>query len=153
MARVATLRDRVAGIIRKYKHVSPHKFFYNDKSDLRERYTKIKVWYLIHDPLRGYSVLNMDFRRKEPMTVSEWGRMHKERVGKYDSLYNVFTQAVLPAINNKGGNAWRFISLLGWTGLRDIYRPEDTAASKGRNKTAKKRTTAKRGSNRRRHRN
>lgn len=149
MARIATLRERVQAIIRKWEYVNAQKFLYNDKRELRQYYKKIKVWYLIHDSERGYSIINLTFNRKEQMSVAQWSTLHKKRVGNYDSLYNVFTQAILPAINNKGGNAWRFISLLCWTGQDELQRAKDTASPKRRNKTSKARNAKPRNRNRR----
>lgn len=136
MARVKTLRERVESIIRKYKHVNPEKYLYNNKTELKRTYKRIKVWFLIHDEQRGYSIMNMEFKRVLPMNVAQWSDMYKKGYGSYNSLYNIFTQAVLPAINNKGGNQWRFISLLCWTGVNDLRRAKNPAASRRRHKTS-----------------
>lgn len=138
MARVQTLRKRVQEIIRRYKHVNAQKFCYNKKSELNRKFKRIRVWYLIHDKARGYSVLKMEYKRIMPMNVETWARLHRKPVGNYQPLYNIFTQAILPAINNKGGNSWAFISLLAWAGVHAIRSSADTAASRGRHKKAEK---------------
>lgn len=140
MARVLTLRERVKEIIRRYKHVNGQKFCYNSDAELKRRYKRITVWYLIHDKERGYSVMKLQFKRIMPMNVDTWARLHREAIGEYKSLYSILTQAILPAINNKGGNAWKFISLLAWAGASDNRPAKNTAASRGRNKTTKKRS-------------
>jgi len=148
-----TLRERVAELRRKYKHVNPFKFFYNKAGELKARYKRIRVWYLIHDKDIGYSVMRMDYKRLMTMNVSKWTELHRTKVGEYNSLYSIFTQAVLPAINNKGGNQWRFKSLIGWAGLSDSRSAKDSAASRRRHKTSKKGNANARRVNRGRHRN
>lgn len=156
MARVTTLRDRLKEIMRHYKKIDPHKFLYNRKPELAKKYKRIRVWFLINDKERGYSVMRMEFKRKEHMRVSEWVKAFRARYKGRESLYNIITQAVLPAINNKGGNAWSFVSLLAWTGLPDIdaiQQTKNTAASGRRNKTFKKRNANAGSRNRSRQRN
>lgn len=139
MARSRSLRSRIAEIVRRYKHVNKKKFFYNKPVELRRTYRRISVWYLIQDPERGYSIMNMEYKRLLAMHVGTWAKLHQEGIGSYASLYSVFTQSVLPAINNKGGNKWRFVSMLGWAGVRADRSAKSSTASRGRNKAAKKR--------------
>lgn len=152
MARVRTLRDRVQEIVRRYKFVNAQKFCFNKKSELQKRFKRITCWYLIHDVDRGYSVMKMDFKRVMPMSVDTWARLHRQPVEGYDSLYSIFTQAVLPAINNKGGNKWSFTSLLAWASS-DRRSTKNPSASRRGNKTANKRNANARRGNRSRHRN
>lgn len=151
MARLKTLRERVQEIIRRYKHVNKKKFLYNRKPELKRRYRCIRVWYLIHDVDRGYSIMKMEYKRRLFLSVSEWTRLHAVQVEGYDSLYFIFTQKVLPAINNKGGNRWSFTSLLAWAGLSDSRPATDSKASRRGNKTVKKGSANARRRNRRRH--
>lgn len=149
MARVTTLKDRVRAIIRKYKRVNNKRFLYNEKRELKGRYSRIKVYFLIHDEKRGYSIFPFEFKRAMLFSVPEWTKLLTKPLGKYDSLYSIFTQAVLPAINNKGGSRWRFISLLGWTGVHDLRQGKHSTKRKSGNKATKKRTTNARRSGRR----
>jgi hypothetical protein len=149
MARAKTIRERAEEITRKYKKVNAHKFLFNKKGDLKARYKRIKAWFLIHDEQRGYSIMAMEFKRKALMSVEEWTALFKTGSGPYQSLYSIFTQAVLPAINNKGGNKWTFTSLLAWAGLRDLRQSKNPDASRTRNKPAKKRNANAHHSNRR----
>lgn len=151
MARVVTLRDKIRAIIRKWKFVTSKRFLYNKKTELRRRTKRIKVWFLIHDADRGYSIFAFEFKRKIAFNVADWTALFQRKHKGYDSLYSIFTQAVLPAINNKGGSHWRFISLLAWTGLHDIRQGKDSAADRGRDKATKKRAANARDSGRRRH--
>lgn len=153
MAKVVTLRDRVKGIMRQYKKVNAHRFLYNTKGDLLRKYSRIKCYFLIHDSDRGYSIFPFIFKRATLFSVSEWTTLMTKTVGKYDSLYSIFTQAVLPAINNKGGSTWRFKSLLGWSGLNDLRPGKNPTAHRAGNKTSKKRTANERSKRRRRQRN
>ncbi len=137
--RPRTIRQRAEEITRKYKKVNAQKFLFNTKKDLKRRYKRIKAWFLIHDEERGYSIMSMEFKRKEIMSVAEWTALFKTPRGNYQSLYNIFTQAVLPAINNKGGNQWHFVSLLAWTGLLDIRQAKNSTAPRKWDTTAKKR--------------
>lgn len=152
MARVTTLKDRVRQIIRRYKRINKHRFLYNTKRDLAGRYNRIKVYFLIHEQERGYSIFPFEFKRKVQFTVPQWTQLFSKSLKGYDSLYNIFTQAVLPAINNKGGSQWRFKALLGWTGVDDLRQGKDSAKRSARDKTAKKRTANARNPRRRRQR-
>lgn len=153
MARITTLQDRVRQIIRQYAHVNNHRYLYNKKSELKGRFTHVKCWFLIHDSERGYSIFPFTFKRKAMFTIPQWTRLFKSVVGEYQPLISIFTQAVLPAINNKGGSNWRFKSLLCWTGItmdnRDaLSKTKNTAKRRRRNTTTKKRHANARSRNR-----
>jgi hypothetical protein len=138
MPRVVTLKDRVKQIIRKYKHINPSRFVYNKKSEYSKKYKRIRVWFLIHDKKRGYSIFIYELKRKSIFSVIEWTGLLQKNYGGYESIYSVFTQSILPAINNKSGAAWRFISLIAWTGLNDIRQVKNPAGSMRGNKAVKK---------------
>lgn len=167
MARVTTLQDRVKEITRKYKHINGHRFVFNKRSELKGRFTHIKCWFLIHDSERGYSIFPFTFKRKAMFSVPEWTRLFKRAVGSYQPLMSIFTQAVLPAINNKGGNNWRFKALLCWTGVITftdtqrkagsrfaqpdaVQQAENISGNRRRDKTPNKRNANARKRNRRR---
>lgn len=117
MARQSSLGGRLKKIKRKYKHISPRRFLYNDKQALKQRYKFIKVWFLIHDEKLGYSIMLTTFRRKKSFSVRQWSKAFSlpDIVGT-KALFVIYTVDILPAINNKGGNHWRFKSVIGWTG-------------------------------------
>lgn len=152
MARMHSLKDRVRQIIRRYKKINGHKFVYNKRSDLQARYFRIQVWFLIHDADKGYSIFPFIFRRKVAFSVPQWTRLFKTPLGDYNALFSIFTQAILPAINNKGGNNWTYKALLAWTGIHDLRPAEDSNTSRRRNKTVKKRDANARHRGRRRQR-
>lgn len=154
MARVNTLKDRVRAIIRKYKRVNNHRYLYNNKADLQGTYNRIKLWWLIQEEKRGYSIFPMEFKRLVAFTVPEWTKLIKQPYGGYkSSIYSIFTQAVLPAINNKGGSSWRFVALLAWTSADGLRPSKDSAKRSTGNKATKKRDANARHTHRRRQRN
>jgi hypothetical protein len=134
MAQHLSIQEKAAQLKRRYKHISPDRFLYNKKSELRLRWRIITAWFVIHDEGRGFSIMNMDFRRKERPGVRQWlkGFTRPGIVGEV-SLMHVFTQLVLPAINNKGGASWRFKALLAWTGKLDTAKADDSATPKRSN--------------------
>lgn len=146
-----TIRKRLAQLKRRYSKVTSFKFFYNRKPELKKKYHAIFVWFLIQEPDRGYSIFPFIAQRKKFFTVREWVKLMQHPFGGYDSIYSVFTQAVLPAINNRSGSQWRFVSLIGWAGKSDIRKNNDTSKRSRRNKTPKKRISHARSRNRRRH--
>jgi hypothetical protein len=171
MARVKTLRARVREIRRKYKKVNRDRFFYNKKRDLSGRYNRIKCWFLIHDSEKGYSVFPIEFKRHQLMTVPTWTRLLNHDIhdgiskpptpGVYESIFSIFTQKILPAINVRSGNTWKFKALIGWAASFEEKKKErnairstkNSAAHRARNKTSKKRHADARHSSRHRHRN
>lgn len=154
MARVRTLKQRIAEVIRKYKHIDKNRFVYNRKPELKGRFNAIRVWILINDASRGYSIFSFRMQRKLILGVKEWERFFNTPLDGYKhSLYTNITQGILPAINNKSGTEWRFISLLAWTRGDDLHRRKNTAKSHTGHKAAKKRNANARNTNRRRHRN
>lgn len=143
-----SLREKLYRLRKQFTHVSSQRFFYNLKSDLRQYYNGIVCWFLIHDLQKGYSLHTMLFRRKENFSVSEWALLIAKGNRKYISLFRIYTENVLPAINVKTGSRWRFKSLVGWSGLRGISKRKDTHIFKQR-KTIKKRHARKRHKRRR----
>lgn len=139
-----TIKDKINRLKRRYKKITNKRFVYNKKVELTRSYKSIVCWYLINDQAKGYSIFRCPFRRKEPMTVSQWVRYFTHSLKRGDRrlapLHEILTQTILPAINNKGGNEWRFISLIAWTGqLNDYPESKDSATSKKRNHASKKR--------------
>lgn len=161
MARVVTLKDKVRAIKRRYKFVTSKRFLYNKKAELRRKYVRVRIWWLIHDPDRGYSIFPMEFKRAaRRLTVEQWATLIKDGLHLpsrpptpdfLEPIITIFKQAVLPAINNKGGSKWRFISLMAWTGADDIRQGKHSAARPARHKTTKKRAANERNRRRRRH--
>lgn len=125
MARQTSLKGKLKKLHRRYKHISPQRFLYNEKKALRQSYKTIRAWFLIHDEGRGYSIMNLAFRRKDRFTVKQWAEAFgSPGIVGTQSLFAVYTENVLPAINNKGGASWKFKALVGWTG--DIPTIKDT---------------------------
>ncbi len=143
-----TLKDRIRQIIRKYKHINPARYLYNRKSELGKKFQRLRVWFLIHDKKRGYSIFIYELKRIKTYSVIEWTGLLQKNYGGYEIIYSVFTQSILPAINTKSGAAWRFVSLLAWTGINDIRQGENPVRNKRRNKTIKKRNANARSPNR-----
>ena len=153
MGKQVTIREKLRGIIRRYKHINPHKYLYNRKSDLQGRFTHITIWVLLHDDKLGYSIFRYVQRRKDPRNVAQWTALFTSAEAPHFSLYQVLTQVILPAGLNRTGKNWKFKSLLCWTGgVSDLSPVKNTAAPKT-NKSAKKRTSNARNTNRSRHRN
>lgn len=117
MARQSSLKGRLKKILRRYKKISPKRFLYNDRRALKQSYKHIRAWFLIHDDTLGYSIMMVAFRRKESYHVESWTEAFNAAgfVGT-ESLFRIYTTRILPAINAKGGNHWRFKSLIGWSG-------------------------------------
>lgn len=164
MARTTTLKQKLREIRRKYKYVNNHRFFYNKKEDLKGQFNRIKCWFLIHDLEKGYSIFPIEFKRAQLMTVPVWtGLLSKDYVdgssgypspGVYESIFKIFTQKILPAINVRSGNQWKFKTLIGWTAWADDFRQgRDTDTRTTGNKATKKRNANARDSGRRGQRN
>lgn len=164
MARVTTLKAKLREIRRKYKKVNAHRFFYNKKKDLSGSYNRIKCWFLIHDMEKGYSIFPIEFKRGQLMTVPIWTRLLTEDYvdgiskhpspGVYESIFRIFTQKILPAINVRSGNQWKFKTLIGWSAYTDDFRQgKDSPTHTAGNKTTKKRTSNARNSRGSRQRN
>lgn len=149
MAQHLTLNEKAAQLKRLYKHISPDRFLYNKKAELARRYRVITAWFVIHDETRGFSIMNMDFRRKERPGIRQWlkGFTRPGIVGEV-SLMHVFSQIVLPAMNNKTGAQWRFKALLAWTGKLDSPKIRDSKTPK-RDKNADSERGKQRGKRRR----
>src|SRR5438045_3509088 len=124
-----TIKQRLKQLKRRYAKVSRQKFFYNNKRELSARYSAIYVWWLIQDNERGYSIFPFTAQRKLAFTVAEWTKLFKHPYGGYESIYSVFTQAVLPAINVRSGSSWRFVSLIGWSGKIDLPKTDNNKAN------------------------
>lgn len=137
MARQASLQGKLKKLLRRYKHISPERFLYNEKKILRQRFQHLRAWFLIHDETRGYSIMLLTFRRKDAYSVKQWAEAFQrpEVVGK-KSLFAIYTEDVLPAINTRSGASWKFKNLIGWTG--DIPRAKDTDISPKSNKVKKR---------------
>lgn len=149
MARWSSLRAKLKQIKRKFSKVSPFRFFYNRKTDLSKHYPRILCWFLIHDVDRGYNIFPIEFKRKMRLGVGQWRTLFQTAVGDYKPLFEIFTQSILPAINNKSGAQWKFTALIGWTGLNVIRPGKDTDSNKHRHKASKKRNANARSRNRR----
>lgn len=134
-----TLAKALNRIKRQYKKVSPKKFFYNTKRDLNKKYKRIQMHLLVHSSISGYSILATNRGSKKSISVGQWANRFNHETKAYGiSTYDAITQNLLPAIRNKSGDDWRFISLIGWNGYDDFSKDKHTNKRKG-NKTAKKR--------------
>lgn len=152
MSRVSTLRDRVREIRRKFKHVNSFRYFYNNKRDLQRRIHRVKIWFLIHDMEKGYSIFPMEFKRAMSMSVESWRKLFTKQItigGKtYDPIFPIFVLKVLPAINVRNASEWKFKTVIGWTGWNDIRQTRHSNTRKKRHSTAKKRNANARRRNR-----
>lgn len=152
MSRVSTLRDRVREIRRKFKHVNSFRYFYNNKRDLKRRLHRIKIWFLIHDMEKGYSIFPIEFKRAVAMGVEQWRRLFTKQITigerTYDPIFPIFVLKVLPAINVRNASAWKFKTVIGWTGWNDLRQAGNPHTRSKRHKTAKKRNANARYSHR-----
>lgn len=144
-----TIKQRLKALKRRYAKVSKKRFFYNKPAELKRRYSSIHSWFLIQDEERGYSIFPFTIQRKKSFSLREWETLFKKPYGGYESIYSVFTQAVLPAINNRSGANWRFVALIGWAGKNDLREVKDSSRNKRRHKTTNKRNANARNRNRR----
>jgi hypothetical protein len=143
-----TLKDKVRALRRKYKKVTPARYFFNVAADKKGKFNAIKLWILIHDVNKGYSIFSFIMRRKINLTMGQWFKYWSvPHPGYKASIYSSVTNGILPAINNKNGTEWAFKSLLGWT--RYAVSKRHNPATNSRVKTTKKRKTNAR--NRARH--
>jgi len=144
-----TLKRFLNGLKRRYKKVTPKRFLYNTSADLRKKYSSIKVNALLYSTEKGYSMMAFDQRTKKALSLSQWTTKFTRETKAYGhSVHNILTQRILPAIRNKSGDDWRFISLIGWSG-NAIQQAKNTNKSK-RDKTTKKRNANARNKHRRR---
>ena len=143
MARHATMQDQLNTIRRKYKKVSPVRFFYNKPKELKQRYKQILVWFLIHDEQRGHSIFSPRFRVGDSLSVNQWAQRFSAKVKDLRPLLEVLTQSILPAINAKGGKDWKFKAVIGWTGHNEPKKFKGSRVS-AKNKPTKKRNRGKR---------
>ena len=143
MPRHSTMKDQLAKLKRRYKHVSPERFFYNKPGELRQKYKEILVWFLIHDEKRGHSIFAPRFRVGDPLPIPQWARRFENAVGSLHPLLAILNQNILPAINAKGGKDWKFKAVIGWTGYHEPKKSQGSRVS-AKNKPVKKGNRAKR---------
>jgi len=150
MPRVLSIKRHFKKLRRKYSKITPYRYFYNRKTDLnlRKKFSEIVVWFLIHDVERGHSIFTFNYRRKILSNIAEWRKRFTKTIEGYEPLMTVFTQSVLPAINNKTGANWQFKTLIGWTGF-DLSKVKHSNPSSKRNKPVKGKHATKSNSNRR----
>jgi len=143
MPRHSTMKDQLAKLKRRYRHVSSERFFYNKAGELRRKYTEILVWFLIHDEKRGHSIFAPRFRVGDSLPISQWARRFENAVGSLHPLLAILNQNILPAINAKGGKDWKFKAVIGWTGYHEPKKSKGSRVS-AKNKPVKKGNRAKR---------
>lgn len=140
MKNVSSLSESLAFLRRRFRYVQ-NRYFYNDKAELKARYKSITAWFLVYDEEHGYWIKKFAFYRKQVLPVSVWQKLwtRKTKIGgkSYESLFNIYRTAVLPAINEKFGTNWQFKTLIGWKG-NDLPKRRDSDSSVRRNKTSKK---------------
>lgn len=115
-----SLRDRIGALRSRYKFISPSRFLYNDNKELRRRYKKIQVWFLITDTGLGASIHPPTFGRAKAYSVKQWEKAFTVPgiVGEV-SVMGIYTGTILPAMNAKGGRDWKFSSVIAWTGIHE----------------------------------
>ena len=146
MPRHASMADQLAKLKRRYRHVSPQRFFYNKPGELRKRVKEILVWFLIHDDTRGHSIFAPRFRVAQALTVKEWAFRFTNPLVRFEKtpllpLVDTLAKNILPAINAKGGKDWKFKAVIGWTGYNEPKKSQGSRVS-AKNKPAKKRNRA-----------
>lgn len=129
----------LSSIKRKYSKVTPDKYFYNTKPDLKKKTPRIKLWIRVHDEQKGNSVLELTLKRKQITTRDDWEKLIRKSHKGYHSIHKIITQNLLPAINNKRGDEWKFISVVGWTGDNDNRQNRNTGKRMAGDKTTNKR--------------
>ena len=117
-----------------------YKFLHKTKADLKKKYQGVIMYYVIHDPERGHSLMPWNPRRKLKLTAKEWHEWIEEK-GK-----EIFSEAVLPAINTKSGGEWEIKEYIGFHAIEE-FTPVRVLAHKSGDKHGIQRTTRKRISN------
>lgn len=141
-----TIKQEVLAIKRKYKFIKG-KFLYNNKKrDFKIETQKIVCYFLCFSPHVGHTVFNFTFRRAVPKNYKTWKKWLT------DKGIEIFSSAVLDAINNKDGSGQtKYIlkEFIAWGLQNDFSKLESTKTIKRRNNEKQTRKTKKRGGHRR----
>lgn len=130
-----TIRNQLRTIRRKFPQRTRYGFLYLLKGDVKRKFTGIIMYCLIYSPQNGHSLFVFDsHRRGHNWTAKEWNDwINAEGL-------DIINDAVLPAINAKGGNDWQMRRLIGFSGKKNaIYKRQNRNKSSRRNKTHAKR--------------
>ena len=135
MGRQQTLKERCQAIIRRFKYVDRSRFVYNDKSELKSSFSSIRIYCLIFDNEKGYSIFDFAVQRKILMPRLTWKKYFSEPVEGYEnSIYSIITQHILPGINNRSGTEWVLKTILCW-GINAVPKASNSKTPSRRNKT------------------
>jgi hypothetical protein len=135
MNKETTIKRYLLKLRRRYKKVSEFRYFYNRKPELKKRFWKIHTYILMHDENFGYSIMTPILKTREKIKLSVgqwrdlWSKKKVYRGVKLPALFDIVVTAIIPAINNKRGSEWKFVSLIGWSGVYDIKPSHHTRIS------------------------
>lgn len=111
-----TIREKILTLKRNFPRRTSYGFLYNRKSDLKRKYTNIIMYCLIYSKQKGFSFFVWNpHRRGKIHTALGWNAWINQ-----EGL-TIVMDAVLSAINAKGGNDWQFNRLIGFSGAD--YQP------------------------------
>lgn len=111
------LKDLLPKLLRKYQKISKHRLLYRGRLNMRSRYKKIQVHYLIYDAKVGYSVMSPIYHRNRIKNLSEWQKFFYKPVAGYRfNIKKIFVEQVLEAIANNPefNREYYFKDVIGW---------------------------------------
>lgn len=137
---MATIRDKLLALKKRFKHVTKNRCFYNDPDELEKASNQIITWSIIESNTHGIFIFEFPFRRKQDLTFEQWSKYWKKS-GKerYSNLHKILVDIILGNISAKYNDEWRFIELIGWT-----MRPYGVHKLKNRSPVPKDKPSKKR---------
>lgn len=145
-----TLKQKVEEYRSKYKYVSNHRYFYNEKRDLNKKLTSIVGWFIVESTSRGVAVLEFEFKRSKEFSIAQWAKLITDKVNDYQPILSIVRNEILPNIGERYKTKYRLIDMIGWTDA--IYKSYHSEFSKS-NKTKATKNVKRNKRSRRRHRN
>lgn len=123
-----------------YPHSTAYKFIYRDKADLRGKHEKIIVYYLLHSPVHGYFIFDVDYTRKNPKkTIRQWKEFIEDKTDPTGGWF-IFTHKILDAINIRRGLDYTLKDVLAWRLLKNDIRHDQDQKKSAINKTKRQGT-------------
>lgn len=141
---MTTLREEVLKLKRRYKYVNRQRMFYTQRADLKKKSQSITCWLIVQSKHKGTFVMEFKFKRSKNMSAHQWGDLWTKGVlrskpvsskakhrgkKKYETLYNILTDTILPNISIKYHDDWRFVDLIGWSMGSGFYKRNNSASS------------------------
>lgn len=138
---MATLKEKLLRIANRYKRVTEYRFFHISDADLKRSRQEISVWFFLHAPDYGYSVMEITFRRSQVRTPKEWSGWIS------DTLLEEIMGSILDNIEVRHARRYRLVDVIGFGWYPALRRGKKhagrgasyTAVSRRRHKATKKR--------------